>query len=119
MGGGIRIGRLFGIDIAIHPSWFIILGLFAFTLANGFFPRTYADWSRPTSWAVAIVATLLLFAAVLAHELGHSLVAKSQGIKVTSIALPSCSEAWPASRRRPRPRAARPCSQESARWSAS
>ena len=32
--GGIRIGRLFGIDIAIHPSWFIILGLFAFTLAT-------------------------------------------------------------------------------------
>ena len=85
--GGIRIGRLFGIDIAIHPSWFIILGLFAFTLANGFFPRTYEDWSRPMSWAVAIVATLLLFAAVLAHELGHSLVAKSQGIKVTSITL--------------------------------
>jgi Zn-dependent protease len=87
MGGGIRIGRLFGIDIAIHPSWFIILGLFAFTLAQGFFPRTYTDWSRLTSWTVAIVATLLLFVAVLAHELGHSLVAKSQGIKVTSITL--------------------------------
>jgi Zn-dependent protease len=87
MSGGIRIGRLFGIDIAIHPSWFIILGLFAFTLAQGFFPRTYADWSTRTSWTVAIVATLLLFAAVLAHELGHSLVAKSQGIKVTNITL--------------------------------
>jgi len=87
MSGGIRIGRLFGIDIAIHPSWFIILGLFAFTLANGFFPRAYEDWSTLTSWAVAVVATLLLFATVLAHELGHSLVAKSQGIKVTSITL--------------------------------
>ena len=87
MSGGIRIGRLFGIDIAIHPSWFIIFGLFAFTLANGFFPQTHPDWTTLTAWAVAVVATLLLFAAVLAHELGHSLVAKSQGIKVTNITL--------------------------------
>ncbi len=87
MTGGIRIGRLFGIEIAIHPSWFIILALFAFTLANGFFPQTYGDWSRLTSWVVAIVATVLLFVTVLAHELGHSLVARSQGIGVTSITL--------------------------------
>jgi len=39
------------------------------------------------SWAAAIAAALLLFAAVLAHELGHSLVAKSQGFEVTSITL--------------------------------
>jgi Zn-dependent protease len=85
--GGIRIGRLFGIEIAIHPSWFIILALFAFTLANGFFPNTYEDWSRLTAWIVAIIATVLLFATVLAHELGHSLVARRQGITVTGITL--------------------------------
>lgn len=87
MTGGIRIGRLFGIEIAIHPSWFIILGLFAFTLANGFFPDTYEHWSALTSWVVAIIATLLLFATVLAHELGHSLVARAQGITVSGITL--------------------------------
>lgn len=87
MSNGIRLGRLFGIEIRIHPSWFIILALFAFTLANGFFPSTYADWSRLTAWIVAIIATLLLFVTVLAHELGHSLVAKRQGIEVKSITL--------------------------------
>lgn len=87
MSGGIRLGRLFGIEISIHPSWFIILALFAFTLANGFFPDTYRDWSQATAWIVAIIATVLLFVTVLAHELGHSLVAKSQGIEVKSITL--------------------------------
>ncbi len=87
MTGGIRIGRLFGIDIAIHPSWFIILALFAFTLATGFFPQTYQNWSTVTAWIVAVIATILLFVTVLAHELGHSLVAKSQGIEVKSITL--------------------------------
>ena len=84
---GIRIGRLFGIDVAIHPSWFIVVGFFAFTLATGFFPSAYAGWSPVTTWTTAIVATLLLFASVLAHEFGHSLVARSQGIPVRGITL--------------------------------
>lgn len=84
---GIRIGRVFGIDVAIHPSWFLILGLFTFSLATGFFPRAYSDWTPAEAWIVAAVATILLFASVLAHELGHSLVARAQGIPVRNITL--------------------------------
>jgi Zn-dependent protease/CBS domain-containing protein len=84
---GIRLGRLFGIEVAIHPSWFIALALFAFTLANGFFPSAYPGWSAVATWATAVIATLLLFVSVLAHEFGHSLVARSQGIPVRGITL--------------------------------
>ena len=84
---GIRIGRVFGIDIAIHPSWFVIFALFTFSLATGFFPRAYSAWSPAEAWIVAAVATILLFASVLAHELGHSLVARAQGIPVRNITL--------------------------------
>lgn len=84
---GIRIGRVFGIEIAVHPSWFVILTLLTFTLATGFFPRTYEGWGLVTTWTVALSATLLLFVSVLAHEFGHSLVAKAQGIPVKSITL--------------------------------
>ena len=84
---GIRLGRLFGIEVDIHPSWFLVLAFFAFTLASGFFPRAYPGWSPAVTWATAIVATLLLFASVLAHEFGHSLVARSQGIPVRNITL--------------------------------
>ena len=83
---GIRIGRIFGIEIAIHISWFVILAFFAFTLATSFFPSVYV-WHPVAYWIVAVVATLLLFASVLAHELGHSLVALRQGIPVKSITL--------------------------------
>ena len=83
---GIRIGRIFGIDIAIHVSWFAILALFAFSLATGFFPAVYV-WHPAAYWIVALIATLLLFVSVLAHELGHSLVALRQGIPVKSITL--------------------------------
>lgn len=84
---GIRIGRVFGIDIAIHPSWFVIFGLFTFSLATGFLPRAYSSWSPAEAWIVAAVATILLFVSVLAHELGHSLVARAQGIPVRNITL--------------------------------
>jgi Zn-dependent protease/CBS domain-containing protein len=84
---GIRLGRLFGIEVAIHPSWFLVLAFFAFTLANGFFPSAYPGWSALVTWVTAVVATLLLFASVLAHEFGHSLVARSQGIPVRGITL--------------------------------
>jgi Zn-dependent protease/CBS domain-containing protein len=84
---GIRLGRLFGIEVAIHPSWFLVLVFFAFTLANGFFPSAYPGWSTLVTWVTAVIATLLLFASVLAHEFGHSLVARSQGIPVRNITL--------------------------------
>ncbi len=84
---GFRIGRIFGIELAIHPSWFVVLVLFSYSLATSVFPRAYASWSPLTAWIVAIVATLLLFASVVAHELGHSLVARSQGIPVKNITL--------------------------------
>ena len=47
----------------------------------------YPDWSPVSTWSVALVATLLLFVSVLAHEFGHSLVARSQGIPVRGITL--------------------------------
>ena len=83
---GIRIARLRGIDIAIHPSWFVILAFVVWSLAEGLFPSAYA-WSGPTYWVVAVIAALLLFASVLVHELAHSLVAKHVGIPVKSITL--------------------------------
>ena len=87
MGRGVRVARIFGIDVYIHASWIIIFLLMAWTLAETYFPSIYPWWSRSTTWAVAIVLALLLFVSVLVHELAHSLVAKAQGIPVRSITL--------------------------------
>ena len=59
MNGGIKIGRLFGIEVDIHPSWFIILLVFVWSLATTLFPAAY-NWSTATTWTVAVVAALLL-----------------------------------------------------------
>jgi Zn-dependent protease len=77
-----RIGSLFGIPLFLDPLWFVILGL-----ATLNFGIAYQKWGTAIGWSAGIVMALLLFASVLLHELGHSLAARSQGIKVNSITL--------------------------------
>jgi Zn-dependent protease/CBS domain-containing protein len=79
---GWRIGSLFGIPLFLDPLWFFILALA--TLNFGF---AYMQWGTVLAWSAGLVMALLLFSSVLLHELGHSLVARSQGIKVNSITL--------------------------------
>ena len=79
---GWRIGSLFKIPLFLDPLWFVILGLA--TLNFGF---AYMEWGTVLAWSAGLVMALLLFGSVLLHELGHSLVARSQGIKVNSITL--------------------------------
>ncbi len=85
MNGNIRIGNLFGIPFYVNPSWFFVLGLV--TLSYGGQLALFPQLSGITPWILGFVAALLLFASVVAHELGHSFVALSQGIGVKSIAL--------------------------------
>ncbi len=77
-----KIGSLFGIPLFLDPMWFLILGL-----ATLNFGTAYQQLGTITAWSAGLVMALLLFASVLLHELGHSLVAQSQGIKVNSITL--------------------------------
>ncbi len=84
---GFRIARIIGIPIYIHYTWFIIFGLIAWSLSEGYFPSHYPDLPASTYWAKGLVAALLLFASVLFHELGHSIVARRNGIGIVSITL--------------------------------
>ena len=83
----LRLGRIGGIEIAVHWSWLIIFVLFTWSLAVFFFPPFYPRWDLGTYWIAGVISTILLFLSVLAHELSHSLVAKSEGIPVQSITL--------------------------------
>lgn len=86
-GGSYRLLRVFGIDILIHWSWFAIFALLTWWLAQGFFKDEYEDWTAGQRWASAVVAALIFFSSILLHELAHSLMAKREGLPVTSITL--------------------------------
>ncbi len=83
---GWQIGSIFDIPLIIDSSWLFIVGLLA--LSNGLAWQTeYPTWATWQAWSAGLAMALLLFGSVLVHELGHSLVAKSQGTKVNSITL--------------------------------
>jgi len=86
MNGNIRIGKLFGIPFYVHPSWFLVLGLVTWSYGTGIAAQ-FPGFAAGLPWMLGLVTALLLFASVLAHELGHSLVALRQGIPVRSITL--------------------------------
>ncbi len=86
MQSGWRIGSVFGIPFYIDLSWFIILFLIAVPTASNWQVR-YPEWGVSTAYLSAFAMAFLFFGSVVLHELGHSLVALSQGIKVTSIKL--------------------------------
>lgn len=82
---GWQIARLWGIPLRIHPTWLVIL-----LIATVAFQRDYQPAGSGGDlliWGLAFLTALLLFVSVLLHELGHSLVALSQGVKVRSITL--------------------------------
>ena len=87
MRGGIRVLRIFGIDIFIDWSWIFIFLLVTWNLAAAVFPNLHPDWSMGLNLAVSIGASLLFFGSVLAHELAHSVVAKARGLPVRRITL--------------------------------
>ncbi|HET9016520.1 MAG TPA: site-2 protease family protein [Thermomicrobiaceae bacterium] len=87
MTASIKLGSFRGIEIGVHWSWLIVFGLLTWSLADGMLPAYDPGWSTAAYWVVAAVASLLLFASVVAHELGHSVVALSRGVPVKSITL--------------------------------
>ncbi|HEV2037079.1 MAG TPA: site-2 protease family protein [Candidatus Eremiobacteraceae bacterium] len=81
-----RIGKIFGIDIVINLSWLFIFAFVAWSLADvgPFKLISVTPFQRVT---LGIITALFFFASVLAHELAHSLVARSRGIPIKQITL--------------------------------
>lgn len=79
--------RISGIKIRIDRSWFVIFLLVLLSLSLGYFPGLAPEADPATHWSAGLLATLLLFASILLHELAHSWVALHAGIPVPDITL--------------------------------
>ncbi len=79
MGGSFKIGRVFGIDVKVHWSFFLLLAFFGYV--------GFRDSGSAVSALVTIGIVVALFFCVLLHEYGHSLVAQRLGSEVQDITL--------------------------------
>lgn len=86
MSSSIKIGRISGITISIHPTWIIAFFFIAWTIGS-LFERSFSSWSPVQYWTGAAIGSLALLASVLVHELAHSIVAQRLGLPVDGITL--------------------------------
>jgi Zn-dependent protease len=75
-----------GIRIGVDPSWFFVLFLYIWLLSSGY-KDVFGPGQDNKAFALATVSALLFFASVVLHELGHAVVARRNGIGITSISL--------------------------------
>lgn len=83
----IRFGRIAGIEIGAHWTWLMVVALVVWSLAVSVFPAENPDLTPGTYLLMALVASLLFFASLLAHELGHAVQARRDGVAVDGITL--------------------------------
>jgi Zn-dependent protease len=78
LGWSINLFRIFGIQLAVHASFVLLLAYYA-----------YRGWmlGGPVGavWSVAVI--VCFFVCVVLHELGHSLTARRYGVQVPRILL--------------------------------
>jgi len=86
MNSNVKLGRISGIEIGLHYSWFIIAALIVFSLGEHF-RQTSPNWGAGQIWIATLFTAVLFFVTLLLHELAHSVVAQSRGLKVRSITL--------------------------------
>lgn len=86
MRNSIPLFRLFGIEVGLDYSWFLVFLLVAWSL-TGHYLMVYQGWSTGFRLLLAVITSVLFFASVLAHEFGHSLVAIRTGVPVRRITL--------------------------------
>jgi Zn-dependent protease/CBS domain-containing protein len=77
MGGAFKIGRVAGIDLKVHWTFFLLLAFYAFA--------GYQSSGSLTNALVTALVIVALFVCVVLHEYGHSLVAQRLWIEIQDI----------------------------------
>lgn len=84
---GIRLGRIFGVEVAFDLGVVLFGALLTWILAATVLPDAEPDLSAAAYWSVAALGALFFIGSLLLHELGHSVVARRNGIEVEGITL--------------------------------
>ncbi|MHA6262058.1 site-2 protease family protein [Arenibacterium sp. CAU 1754] len=78
MGWSFSLGRLFGSEIRVHITFFLLLAWVGYAAYSQLGPEA-ALWN--------VLFIMALFGCVVAHEFGHALMARRYGIKTPDITL--------------------------------
>lgn len=83
----LKLFNLLGFPIYVDLSWFIVVVLITWSLATGTFPYFVEGQSPTVYWWMGLAGAIGLFISILAHELGHSVVARQFDLPMRGITL--------------------------------
>jgi len=83
----LRFGRIAGIPVGASWSALLIAGLIAWSLAGSVLPAQAPGLAPAAYWLAGLAGAGLFLGSLLAHEVGHALVARRAGLRVRGITL--------------------------------
>lgn len=83
----LRLGRIGGVDVIVSWSLAVVAVLLTASLSLAILPETADGYSTAAYVVAGMITATAFLASLLAHELSHSLVARSRGVEVESITL--------------------------------
>ena len=83
----VQLFEIFGFKLKVDPSWLLIAALIVWSLSTSYFPPVLPGETATFYTVLGIIAMLGMFVSLILHELSHSLVARSYGLKVGGITL--------------------------------
>jgi Zn-dependent protease len=87
MTASVRFGRIAGIPVGASWSALLIAALIAWSLAGSLLPAEVPGLAPAAYWLAGLVGAGLFLGSLLAHEIGHALVARRAGLAVRGITL--------------------------------
>ncbi len=83
----IKLFKIFGIEVGLNWSWFLVFILVIFSLSTEYFPTLYPQFRTITNVILGVITAIFFFTSVLIHELSHSVVANMSSVSIKKINL--------------------------------
>ena len=81
----LQIFKIWGIPFKIHPYWFAILFLFAWSISNQVNLTSSSIFDRTESWLIGFFTSFFLLTSIILHEIFRAFVSLNQGVKIKKI----------------------------------
>jgi Zn-dependent protease/predicted transcriptional regulator len=79
--------KIFGFEVKLDFTWFLLALLITWTLSTGVFPEQHKGLSKATYWWMGLASAIGIFFSIVFHELSHSLVARHYKLDIKGITL--------------------------------